>query len=104
MAKKAIVELELQTDSYKASLVEIQKGNTTISDSAAKAAQTASTAFNETGKAAKAAFRSRRMSRRVYAHNFRTHGASELTMMPSGCAMCFRPYMTPCSLKPTRRQ
>ena len=58
MAKKAIVELELQTDSYKASLVEIQKGNTTISDSAAKAAQTASTAFNETGKAAKAAFAS----------------------------------------------
>ena len=58
MAKKAIVELELQTDSYKASLVEIQKGNTTISESASKAAQTAQAAFTETGKAAKAAFAS----------------------------------------------
>ena len=58
MSKKAIIELELKADGYKADVAEIQKANTTISDSATKAANQATEAYNQTGKAAKAAFAS----------------------------------------------
>jgi hypothetical protein len=58
MSKKAIIELELKADGYKADVAEIQKANTTISDSATKAANQATEAYTQTGKAAKAAFAS----------------------------------------------
>jgi hypothetical protein len=58
MSKKAIIELELKADGYKADVAEIQKANTTISESATKAANQATEAYTQTGKAAKAAFAS----------------------------------------------
>jgi hypothetical protein len=58
MSKKAIIELELKADGYKAEIADIQKANTAISDSATKAANQATEAYTQTGKAAKSAFAS----------------------------------------------
>jgi len=58
MSKKAIIELELKADGYKADVAEIQKANNTISESATKAANQATEAYTQTGKAAKNAFAS----------------------------------------------
>jgi hypothetical protein len=58
MSKKAIIELELKADGYKAEIADIQKANTAISDSATKAANQATEAYTQTGKAAKTAFAS----------------------------------------------
>jgi hypothetical protein len=69
MSKKAIIELELKADGYKADVAEIQKANTTISDSATKAANQATEAYVQTGKAAKAAFSSTEVQKALVDQN-----------------------------------
>jgi hypothetical protein len=69
MSKKAIIELELKADGYKADVAEIQKANTTISDSATKAANQATEAYTQTGKAAKAAFSSTEVQKALVDQN-----------------------------------